>query len=139
VVHGGVKFEQTLVHRTELFNIQRGVVDTTWMASRVFLIPGERPEGIEQVTIGEGEGVETLRGEEFAVEWRELEKSSKSFVAQHLPEHAERLPEVVVLGKGSAVLKQPSQPGGAVVLAIDGIRTQQPAVLRHEQKEEAVH
>ncbi len=60
-------------------------------------------------------------------------------MAQHLPEHAERLPEVVGLGEGSAVLKQPSQPGDAVVLAIDGIRTQQPAVLRHEQKEEAVH
>ena len=39
----------------------------------------------------------------------------------------------------SAVLKQPSQPGDAVVLAIDGIRAQQPTVLRHEQKEEAVH
>src|SRR5262245_5938843 len=97
------------------------------------------PESVKQVTIGDSEGIDSLRGKEFAIQRRELEKHSKFFVAQQLPEHAERLPEVIVLRIGGAVLKQPPQSGNAVVLTIDRIRTQQPAVLGDEQKEEAVH
>ncbi len=66
VIHCGMKLEQTLVHRAELFNIQRGVVDATRRASCVFLIPGKRPEGVEQVMIGNGEGIEGLRGKKLA-------------------------------------------------------------------------
>lgn len=89
VVHGGMKLEQALVYRAELFDIERGIVDTAWRACRVFLIPGEMPEGVEQVTIGERTGFEVQRDKELTVQGREREQRRKCVVTQHLPEHAQ--------------------------------------------------
>jgi hypothetical protein len=133
-----VKFEQAFINRTKLLNIQRGVVDATRRASRVLLIPGKMPEGVEQITVGDGESVEVLWGEEFTIQRRELEKHGKFFIAQRSPEHAERLPQVVMLGGGGAILKQPPQPGDAVMLGIDGTRTQQSTIFGDQQEEKTI-
>jgi hypothetical protein len=65
------KLKQALVYRAQFFDIERVVVDASQRACRVFLIPGEIPEGCEQVAIGDSKRVEVLRGEELAVQRRE--------------------------------------------------------------------
>lgn len=57
---------------------------------------------------------------------------------QQEPEHAERLPEVVLSGEGGPLFEQPTKTGDSVMLAVERIGAQQPTVFRDQQKQEAI-
>ena len=42
-VHGRVEFQQALVNRAQLLDIERGVVDPARHTGRAFLVPGQPP------------------------------------------------------------------------------------------------
>ena len=46
-VQVGMEFQKTLVDRPQLFDVEGGVVHTSWLRGPVFAIPGQMPEGFE--------------------------------------------------------------------------------------------
>ena len=130
-----VEFQQALVNGAELLHIERGIVDPPGHAGRAFLVPGQPPEGVEQIAIGDREAVERLNGEQVAVEHRQPERRRHRLVAQaglrlltgqQVPQDPQRLPEVVMVGERGPMVEHAAQPGDPVMLAVERARTENP-------------
>ncbi|MCL6649686.1 MAG: hypothetical protein K6U89_15295 [Chloroflexi bacterium] len=97
------------------------------------------PEGLEEVAVADGTGVEVQRLEEFAVERRRAQHRGEAFVGECLPQHPEAAPDIVVLGIGTAAIEQPPQPHHAVVLPVERLGTDQASILGDQEEQEPVH
>jgi hypothetical protein len=101
-----VVLEEALVHRTEFLDVERGVVHAAGRRGGRFAVVGEVPEGIEEVLIGDGVGIEGQRSEEFAVERRCAKQRRQPFVGEHLPQHPQAAPDVIMFGVGATAVEK---------------------------------
>ena len=77
-----MEFQQALVDRAQLLDVERGVVDPPRRAGRAVLVPGQPPESVEQVAVGDRVPVERLRREEVAVQYRQPERGRQGLIAE---------------------------------------------------------
>lgn len=133
-----VVIEQAFVHRAEFLHVERGVVDAARRLRRAFAVIRQMPERFEQVAVGDGAGVEVARLEELAVERGCAQQPGELLVGEHFPEDAQTAPEVVVFGVGAAAVDEASEARDAVVLAVERIGADEPAILRNEEEQKTI-
>jgi hypothetical protein len=96
------------------------------------------PEGFEQVSIGESAAVQSLRLKQLSIERSNVEDGRKPLVTQHVPQDSQAVPKVFMVGEGTASIEKISQASDAVVLAIECILADEPAILGDQKKQEAI-
>ena len=71
-------------------------------------------------------------------QWLAVEGLLRMIVGKHPPDHAQRLPEIVVLDLGGGPVEQATQPADAVVVAVERTRANQAAIFGDQEKEQPV-
>jgi hypothetical protein len=79
------------------------------------------PEGAEQVVVGNRAEIDIYGCKQLAVQRRQSQHRCEFFMAQHAPEHSQRLPQVVITGVGRAFIGEPPQASDAVVRTINRV------------------
>ncbi|MCS7176932.1 MAG: hypothetical protein NZ960_04840 [Candidatus Kapabacteria bacterium] len=130
--------QQAFIDRAEFLDVQGSVVDAARGAGGPLLVVGQVPEGLQEVTVGDGVAVYVQLLEELAVQGGGAEQAGVVLGAEYAPEHLQAAPEVVVVGVGAAVLQQPAEAGDAVVLSVERLAADEAALFGDEQEEEAV-
>jgi hypothetical protein len=139
-----LEVEEALVDAAQLLDIERAVVDALRNAGRLIRRGhGQVVDGVEEVHVGDAGALEVggvAAGKEMPVQWRHVERVAQVLGLEEPERALEREPAVVVRsGRAPARLRQPAQAGDAVVFAVHRMGGDEPALLRDEQKQEAVH
>jgi hypothetical protein len=82
--------------------------------------------------------IQGQRGEEFAVEGGHVQALGQLVVGEDPPQNAQGLPKIVVAIPGGAGTEQAPQAQDAIVVPVEWVRTDEAALLRHEEEEETV-
>ncbi|MCS7000115.1 MAG: hypothetical protein RML15_07870 [Bacteroidota bacterium] len=138
-IHLRVVVQQAFIDRAEFLDVQRGVVDAVGAAARLVAVIDQMPECRKQIAVGNRAGIEVLIVEQLPIEHRHSEQGGVFFGGEYLPEHAEALPEVVVVVGSGGEIHQPAQPCDAVVIVVEGVGAEQPTLFGNQQEEEAVN
>ena len=131
-----VVFQQAFIDRAQLFGVQGGVVDPAGRA--VLFVVNQIPHCPQEITVGDGARIQIQWGEQVAVQGGDFQERGELLVGEHLPQNTEAVPDVVVVIVSAADIHQPAQPRHAVVLAVERIGTNEPAVLGDEQEKKTI-
>ncbi len=93
---------------------------------------------MQQVAIAQPTMIERQFGKEVAVEWRYPQLLCQFFIAQHVPERTNTVPEVNIVGVGVTFAAQPYQARDAVMIAVEVGCAEQASLFGDEQKEDTV-
>jgi hypothetical protein len=125
---------RALIDRAEFLYVECRVIHAPRRGGRALLIPSQIPKRFEKGAVRNGVTVERERREQFTVQWRGFENLSELLIGKQLPKNPQALSKVVVMRISCPAIEQAPQAGGAVMLAVDGVGTDQAAVFGNQEK-----
>jgi hypothetical protein len=143
-----VVVQQALVDRAEFLHVQGRVVHPPLGVCLLVVVVDQVPEGLEEISVGDGPALEGERFEEAAVQHGEAQEGRQGLtvglghwrrIPQEVPEDPKPAPQVIVVRVSLPPVHEPLEAGDAVVFPVEVISAEKAPLFGHQQEKEPIH